>query len=90
MNVITDIPLNHFKFWGYARDVSSTLTTNELLKIDAHFSKDKYTCYSKSKINNIFTFELDLIAKILGTTKEECEKGVKSPSYILKIPCIFF
>lgn len=73
MNMIINVPLKDYKFYGYAKEIANKITPEELEKIDFHFSKNPFCYYQKNHINNLFTFDIEEIAKILGTTKEEIE-----------------
>lgn len=69
MKMLTYINLKDFPFWGRARYITQLLTEEDFQKIEACLEEDMATAgeiYTETEINDIFWFETDAIAEILG------------------------
>lgn len=67
--MLTYINLKDFPFWGGARDITQFLTEVDFQKIEVCLEEDMAMTgeiYTQTEINDIFQFEPDLIAQILG------------------------
>lgn len=72
MTIKREVSLQGFEFWGYAADFANQLTPHELDLIEETL-EDAYGSEipTETEINDIFWFEQDWVADILGTTVEE-------------------
>lgn len=65
MKYTVEIPLRDFEFWGGAKSKAQLLTPSQLDQIDDVFSVTRQPS-SEDYINNLFWFEFDYIATLLG------------------------
>lgn len=72
MTIKKEVTLQQFDFWGGAADFAHQLTSQELdiieETLEEMFQSD---IPSETEVNDIFWFEQDGIAELLGTTVEE-------------------
>ena len=66
MKVFTEIELRNFEFWSGAKYTAEHLTDNELDTIEAILEDEYPDGLDETKINDIFWFEEDWIAEMLG------------------------
>lgn len=69
MKMLTDINLKDFPFWSGARNITQFLTEVDFQKIEVCLEEDMATTgeiYTETEINDIFQFEPNVIAEILG------------------------
>lgn len=69
MKMLTNINLKDFPFWGGARDITQFLTEVDFQKIEVcmeEYMAAAREILTETEINDIFQFEPDLIAQILG------------------------
>lgn len=66
MKVFTETSLVDFEFWNGARDTVKYLTYDELEQIEAILEEAYPDGMSDTQINDIFWFEDDWIAEMLG------------------------
>ena len=72
MTIKKEVSLQGFDFWGGAVDFAHQLTSQELDTIEETL-EDAYgpEIPTETEVNDIFWFEQDWVADILGTTVEE-------------------
>ena len=69
MKMLTYIDLKDFPFWSGARDIAQHLTEVDFQKIEVclkEYMAMARKILTETEINDIFRFEPDLIAQILG------------------------
>ena len=66
MKVYTEQSLCNFKFWAGAKDTVKYLTDGELEQIESIFEELYPDGMDETQINDIFWFEEDWIAEMLG------------------------
>lgn len=69
MKMLTYINLKDFPFWSGARDIIKFLTEEDFQKIETGLEEDMAAAgeiLTETEINDIFWFETDTIAEILG------------------------
>lgn len=73
MKIYQEISLKDFKFWGEAENFTRYITDDEFDLIEDVLnepdSEDKY--FDKTWVNDLFMFDRDFIANILGYDSEE-------------------
>jgi hypothetical protein len=72
MTIKKEVSLQEFDFWGGAADFAHQLTSQELDTIEETLEDAYgYEIPTETEVNDIFWFEQDWVADILGTTVEE-------------------
>lgn len=66
MKIYTEVSLSDFEFWSGAEDIANELTSEQLDIIEAQLEMDYPDGMSDEDVNDIFRFEEDYIAQILG------------------------
>lgn len=66
MKVITDTPLNHFRYWSGAGYTFEVLTAPQIVVIDEMLEELYPDGMTETEINDFFWFERDTIAEWLG------------------------
>lgn len=66
MKVFTEVSLTDFNFWSGAKDTVKYLTDDELEQIEAILEDVYPDGMDETQINDIFWFEDDWIAEMLG------------------------
>lgn len=66
MKVYTETSLRDFEFWCGAKDTVEYLTDEELEKIEAILEELNPDGMSDTEVNDVFWFEEDWIAEMLG------------------------
>ena len=66
MKIYKEESLSSFEFWSGARDTANELTGNELDRIEAELESIYPDGMDETQINDIFWFEQDWIAEMLG------------------------
>lgn len=69
MKMLTYINLKDFPFWSGARDIIQFLTEEDFQKIETYLEEEMAAAreiLTETEINDIFWFETDTIAEILG------------------------
>lgn len=73
MKIYREMFLKEFKFWGEAENFTRYITDDEFDLIEDVLNEldsgDKY--FDKTWVNDLFTFDRDFIANILGYNDEE-------------------
>lgn len=67
MRIYQEIPLKDFEFWGGAKETASWLSEDDFHELEEQlieFFEDKPI--SETKLNDIFWFEEDEVARMLG------------------------
>lgn len=78
MKIYEDINLENFDFWGGAVDTARVLTHEQMNIIQAILEEEDYEGkgFSANYINDVFWFDEDWIAEILGYSSfEELERA---------------
>ena len=66
MKIYTEVSLSNFDFWSGAEDIANELTEEQFNIIEAQLEMDYPDGMSDEDVNDIFRFEEDYIAQILG------------------------
>ena len=66
MKVFTEISLSNFEFWAGAEDTVKYLTDAELDIIESHLEELYPDGMTETAINDLFWFDDDYIAELLG------------------------
>lgn len=66
MRIVTDTSLIDFDFWAGAKYVATKLTINQLEELDTVLEEVFPDGLSDTELNDIFWFEEDMIAEMLG------------------------
>ena len=66
MKIYTETSLSNFEFWSGAEDIANELTEEQFNIIEAQLEMDYPDGMSDEDVNDIFRFEEDYIAQILG------------------------
>lgn len=66
MKIYTETRLSSFEFWSGARDTVKYLTSDELEEIEAIFEEMYPDGIDQTQVNDIFWFDDDWIAEMLG------------------------
>lgn len=66
MKIYTEVSLSNFEFWSGAEDIANELTEEQFNIIEAQLEMDYPDGMSDEDVNDIFRFEEDYIAQILG------------------------
>ena len=75
MKIYTEINLEDFEFWGGAKELSSMLDSSDFDAIERELNIECPEGLDEVELNDIFTYEEDHIANILGyDTYEEMLK----------------
>ena len=78
MKIYSEIDLPNFEFWSGAKDRAKVLTDDQLMQIQALLEEEDYEDkgYDETYINDLFWFEEDWIAEMLGFSSfEELERA---------------
>lgn len=77
MKIYSETSLRDFEFWSGAKDRAEQLTSDQLDQIESILESEYPDGMSDTKINDIFWFEEDWIAEILGFSSwENLEAGI--------------
>lgn len=71
MKVTKEISLNSFEFWGGASDRVENLTASDFATIERELEELYPDGMDETQINDLFWFDFDFIAQILGYEGEE-------------------
>ena len=71
MRYYVEEPLCNFQFWGGAKENANLLTLQELEQIELELSDIYPEGLEDVQINDIFWFDFDFIAQLLGYEDEE-------------------
>lgn len=71
MKVTKELSLSNFDFWGGAKERAEMLTTDELNSIECMIEDLYPDGVDATQINDIFWFDFDWIAQMLGYEDEE-------------------
>ena len=71
MKVIKELSLSNFDFWGGAKDRAKMLTIDELNEIEWQLEDEYPEGMDETQINDIFWFDFDWVARMLGYEDEE-------------------
>lgn len=71
MKIINEQPLKDFEFWSGARYVADYLTEEEFEAIEESLEEYNPNGLTKTEINDLFWFDVDYIASVLGYENEE-------------------
>ena len=66
MKIYTETSLNNFEFWSGAEETANTLDYSDLNTIEAHLEMEYPDGIDEEDLNDIFRFEEDYVAQILG------------------------
>lgn len=66
MKYIVEKSLREFPFWGPAEDTVKYLTEKELDELEDYFSDDVLHLMTETDINDIFAYDENYIAELLG------------------------
>ena len=66
MKIYTETSLSNFEFWSGAEDIANELTEEQFNIIEAQLEMDYPDGMSDEDVNDIFRFEEDYIAQMLG------------------------
>lgn len=66
MKIYTETSLRHFDFWSGAIDTANHLTAEQLDEIETQLEDLNPDGMSETEINDLFWFEEDYIAEMLG------------------------
>ena len=66
MKIYTETSLSDFKFWGGAEDLANELTEEQFNIIEAHFEEQYPDGMTEEDVNDIFRFDEDYVAQLLG------------------------
>ena len=67
MKIYSEISLSDFEFWSGARDIADTLTDEQFETIEQTLEEiEPEEGWSETAINDLFRFEPDWIAEVLG------------------------
>ena len=66
MKIYTEVSLSNFEFWSGAEDLANELTDEQLDTIEAQLEMDYPDGIDEEGLNDLFRFEEDYIAQILG------------------------
>ena len=66
MKIYTETSLSTFDFWSGAEDIANELTEEQFNIIEAQLEMDYPDGMSDEDVNDIFRFDEDYIAQILG------------------------
>lgn len=66
MKIYTETSLRHFEFWGGAIGTANHLTADQLDEIETQLEDLNPDGMNETEINDLFWFEEDYIAEILG------------------------
>lgn len=77
MKIYSETSLRNFQFWDGAKDRAKYLTSDQLDRIESILEMDNPNGMEDTEINDIFWFEEDWIANILGYSSwENLEAGI--------------
>lgn len=77
MKIYSETSLRNFQFWDGAKDRAEQLTSDQLDRIESILEMDNPDGMEDTEINDIFWFEEDWIANILGYSSwENLEAGI--------------
>lgn len=77
MRIYTETSLRNFQFWDGAKDRAKYLTSDQLDRIESILEMDNPDGMEDTEINDIFWFEEDWIADMLGFSSwENLEAGI--------------
>lgn len=71
MTITSNKNLVNFEFWGGARDRANSLTYDELDTIERALDECYPDGIDETQLNDIFWFDFDWIAELLGYENEE-------------------
>lgn len=71
MKVIKELSLSNFDFWGGAKDRAQMLTIDELDEIERQLEDVYPDGMDETQINDIFWFDFDWVAQMIGYEDEE-------------------
>ena len=66
MKIYTEVSLSNFEFWSGAEDIANELTEEQFNIIEAQLEEEYPDGMSEEDVNDLFRFEEDYIAQILG------------------------
>lgn len=70
MKIVREISLSDFEFWGGAKETAKYLTTEDFDTIEQSLEDEVAASgeypYTETQLNDLFCFEEDYIAQILG------------------------
>lgn len=66
MKIYTEVSLSNFEFWLGAEDIANELTDEQFNIIEAQLEMDYPEGMSDEDVNDVFRFDEDYIAQILG------------------------
>ena len=66
MKIYTETSLSTFDFWSGAEDIANELTEEQFNIVEAQLEMDYPDGMSEEDVNDLFRFEEDYIAQILG------------------------
>lgn len=69
MTVVYETHLRNFEFWSGGREFAQKLTPSELDTLESLLEENEP--WNETTLNDLFWFEQDYIAELLGTTAEE-------------------
>lgn len=77
MKIYHEESLRNFEFWGGAKDTAEALTNEQLDQIEAILEEVHPDGLDAGELNDIFHFEVDWIAELLGFSSwENLEAGI--------------
>lgn len=71
MKVTKKLSLSNFDFWGGAKDRAQMLTIDELNEIEQQLEDVYPEGMDETQINDIFWFDFDWVAQMIGYEDEE-------------------
>ena len=66
MKIYTEVSLSNFEFWSGAEDIANELTEEQFNIIETQLEMDYPDGMSDEDVNDLFRFDEDYIAQILG------------------------
>ena len=66
MKIYTEMSLSSFEFWSGAEDIVNELTDEQLYTIEQQLEEQYPDGIDEESLNDLFRFEEDYIAQILG------------------------
>ena len=66
MKIYEETSTQYFDFWAGARETAEELTTEEFERIDEYIEENYPNGIGKTELNDMFWFDDDFIAEILG------------------------
>lgn len=66
MKIYTEMSLSSFEFWSGAEIIANELTDEQLYTIEQHLEEQYPDGMDDEELNDLFRFEEDYIAQILG------------------------